>query len=979
MFFVGGVRAWCLLLAGLAFGAAAAAVPLVPDASAGDYPLGRYLDLFEDGSAQLRIEDVAAPENAGRFASVAGQGMNYGFRRSALWFRVQVDFSRGGPHDWVLLETHPIIDHVTFFLPDGRGGWDEVALGDARPYRERIYDHREFIVPVPRALATGPQPVTFYVREAGEGAINVDLRLSTRKALLERTNHQTFFYGLCYGALLLALIYNIALWLATREPAHPYYILFIAFTTLLFLNLDGFGLAYLWPAAPVVNAWFPQMICILMSAAMQFSRHFLDLQHTAPRLDRLIHAIAWLPLFALVLIFTSMTRQQGYVLMSGVSPVFILIMLALGIWRLRQGFAPARYFVAGWLVLLLGVTVTVVAYFRVFGMDQSPVHFARLGVVGQIALLAMALANRIALMKAENERMQRDMLANALRDPQTGLPNRHALENDLPEVVSRAQHDLRRCAVMQAHFTNIRRIGVTFGPIAGDSLLREAADRLVSLAGPGSRVFRGGEDEFVILLADVAGVPAAVACAESVLTGFLVPLSTGGLSVQLSLSLGVAVTGAARQDPLLLVRQAGLACKVAGEGGGSAYRVFTEEMGNESRRRVTLGNDLLSAIRDQQIEVRYIPSIDSRTGRCCGIEATLRWTHPVCGAVSEAELLQVAEEADQAIRLGQWIIETVCRDGKGLLRQGLEGVRVSVAVSARLFQHTGFIETLRAALAAADLPGNCLQLNVGESVLAAGVEPARERLEQCRCLGIHVSVIDIGTGKSSLACLLHLHISSVKVNGSLVGTVISDGRDAAIVKSIIAMAHHLGLRVLAENVENEAQAAFLRRCECDELQGSLFSPPLTIHEIGQYLFRERSLLPHREFVEAGQVDTILLVDDEPNILRALTRTLRRDGYHILVAGSAGEAFSLLAQHEVQLIISDQRMPGMIGTEFLSRVKELYPQTTRIVLSGYADLKTVTDAINKGAVYRFLTKPWEGDALRQEIRSALQQQRLVRNP
>lgn len=194
-------------------------------------------------------------------------------------------------------------------------------------------------------------------------------------------------------------------------------------------------------------------------------------------------------------------------------------------------------------------------------------------------------------------------------------------------------------------------------------------------------------------------------------------------------------------------------------------------------------------------------------------------------------------------------------------------------------------------------------------------------------------------------------------------------------RAIIAMGHHLGMRVVAEGVETEAQCGYLRRCHCDEFQGFYFAqaqPADAIPALLQKDFR----LALRSGDGAAQ-RTLLLLDDEENILRALVRVLRRDGYQILCARTAAEAFSMLALQEVQVILSDQRMPGMSGTEFLSQVKLMYPRTVRIVLSGYTDLASVTDAVNRGAIYKFLTKPWDADALRAQVEEAFRRFDLER--
>ena len=193
-----------------------------------------------------------------------------------------------------------------------------------------------------------------------------------------------------------------------------------------------------------------------------------------------------------------------------------------------------------------------------------------------------------------------------------------------------------------------------------------------------------------------------------------------------------------------------------------------------------------------------------------------------------------------------------------------------------------------------------------------------------------------------------------------------------MVATIIAMAHNLGLKTIAEGVETAAELAWLRAHRCDEIQGYHFSRPLPADEYALLLREQRTLAPAAGGGEEA-ARTLLLVDDEPNVMAALRRQLRTEGYRILIANSAREGLELLALNTVQVILCDQRMPEMTGTEFFFRVKQLHPDTVRIILSGYTELQSVTDAINQGAIYKFLTKPWDDEALRETVRQAFRMQ------
>lgn len=263
-----------------------------------------------------------------------------------------------------------------------------------------------------------------------------------------------------------------------------------------------------------------------------------------------------------------------------------------------------------------------------------------------------------------------------------------------------------------------------------------------------------------------------------------------------------------------------------------------------------------------------------------------------------------------------------------------------------------------------DIP---LDLEITESLFMDDMDTHTQRLREIRGLGVHLAIDDFGTGYSSLASLKRFPIDYLRIDQGFVREATSAPDAAAICTAIIDLAHNLKLKVIAEGVETAAQMGYLQRKRCDEIQGYPFSKPLPTEEFGRMLADGRTLEIPKAPDEA--IRRILVVDDEPIILASTRHLLRREGYEILTAQNAREGFELLAQHEVQVILSDQCMPEMSGTEFLSRARELYPDTIRIVLSGYTDLESISDPISRGAIYKFLNKPWDDDLLRDNIREA----------
>ncbi|HLT13865.1 MAG TPA: EAL domain-containing protein, partial [Marinobacter sp.] len=420
-----------------------------------------------------------------------------------------------------------------------------------------------------------------------------------------------------------------------------------------------------------------------------------------------------------------------------------------------------------------------------------------------------------------------------------------------------------------------------------------------------------------------------------------------------------------------LIQQADLAMYQAKQLGRNTWQWFSEKMNTEANYRVKLRNQLQDAIDNEALTLFYQPVIDSRSGQAKSVEALVRWEHPEHGLVSPGDFIPLAEDTGQIIPLGKWVLNQACRDMMRLHAAGFRDSSVAVNVSPIQIRKAGFVEVVQDALRASGLPPAALELEVVESTVLYDTDQVIKTLYELRDMGVRIAIDDFGTGFSSLSYIKLMPANKIKIDRSFIKDVIQNRSDAAITQGVISMAHHLSLEVVAEGVETEAHAAFLRRHQCDLLQGYAFARPMPYDNLVEYMNLHGSRRDHSGQAPAKGEKTLLLLDDEANILRALTRVLRKDGYRILSTTSVNEAFSLLAENEVQVIISDQRMPEMSGTDFLSEVKAIHPDTVRIVLSGYTDLKSVTEAINQGAIYKFLTKPWDDQQIRDHIKQAFQ--------
>lgn len=565
----------------------------------------------------------------------------------------------------------------------------------------------------------------------------------------------------------------------------------------------------------------------------------------------------------------------------------------------------------------------------------------------------------------------------ATHDAVTALPRYAAgSEAKLEVMLQRARDQGNRLILLLVDLDSFNSVNDTMGFATGDAALRQVADRLRDQAGVNAEVMRYAGDEFLVAIedADVTTDLLRIATAYCERIAEPMPISSTA-TLYLTASVGASAFPDCGQTILELIRQADIATNRAKRSGRNGALVFGNELRETLDDRLALGSRMRDALTRGEFLLHYQPQVDAQDGTVVGLEALVRWDSPEFGLLPPRRFIPVAEDSGMILQLGAWVLRSACRQMRQWMDAGLTGFIVSVNVSAAQMQRPTFVEDVRKTIEETGIDPGTLELELTESVLMDNAERAVGLMHELKKLGVRLALDDFGVGYSSLSYLRRFPLDKLKIDQSFICDITQDGNDAALVRAIIAMGHHLGMRVVAEGVETAAQYGYLKRNHCDEFQGYYFSRPLAAVDIPE-LLRRRYLMPLGPGEDiAGR--TLLVLDDEENIRRSLIRLLRRDGYRILDAGNAAEAFELLATHRVQVILSDQRMPGISGTEFLSQVKEMYPDTVRMVLSGFTDLSSVTEAINRGAIYKFLTKPWDDDALRAQVLEAFRRQEQLR--
>lgn len=562
----------------------------------------------------------------------------------------------------------------------------------------------------------------------------------------------------------------------------------------------------------------------------------------------------------------------------------------------------------------------------------------------------------------------------ALYDPGSGLPNRALLIDRLEQALPDAS---RRADILAVLLLEIGPPQPAAGPdnTAEIAILKALAERLLACLKAGDTLAHPAGNQFAFLIKEIDQPSHLVDLCEEIYQAVSAAYSTLTPTASLTFHIGIALYPQDGGDAATLMASANAALQRAKSSGGNPYQFYDDMLNQCMIECQALETALRLALASDAMELHYQPQMALQSGKIVGVEAFLCCRHAETGVVSALQRHMITDESDIGATINGWILRQACQDMRCWVEAGVSIPRISINISEKQFSDPQL--TLYAEQALTDMQTEVckITLEITENALMQDTAAAEKTLGKLRLLGFNLALDDFGSEFSSLSYLKRFPLDYVKLGESINRDAVNGAGTASLSDALISMAHSLGIKVMAKEVETEAQCEYLRQHLCDEIQGQVFSAPVAAPEIAR-MWQENRRLPDHLLWLQQPARTLLLVDDESNILSALKRLLRRDGYHILTANSGQEGLDVLTQNKVDVIVSDQRMPGMMGVEFLRIAKSLYPETVRIVLSGYTELQSVTDAINEGAVYRFLTKPWEDQQLSGHIAEAFRHKEMA---
>jgi diguanylate cyclase (GGDEF)-like protein/PAS domain S-box-containing protein len=475
--------------------------------------------------------------------------------------------------------------------------------------------------------------------------------------------------------------------------------------------------------------------------------------------------------------------------------------------------------------------------FRVLRDGQKVKHvFAR----GHVTRAEDGSARRMSsVLQDVTERKEQEDRIRFLADHDelTELPNRSLFRQAVTKALQRAERSGKMLSILFFDLDRFKNINDSLGHDAGDEVLRAVAERLTACVRKIDVVARFGGDEFAVLTEGLTAEDQASTVARKILEVLSKPMILAGRQYRPAASIGISTYPTDGRDVQSLLKNADIAMYRAKEEGRGTFQFYSEQLNTHSVQRLEFESNLSNALNNREFVLYYQPKVDLATGRITGLEALIRWISPQLGFVPPGDFISIAEETGLIVPIGRWVAQTACVQNRAWQKGGLPQLRIAINISARQMADKGLVAFMAETIRMTGLTVESLELEITESAVMSNQEHAEKVLNELKALGFHLTMDDFGTGYSSLAYLKRFPFDSVKIDQSFVRGIPESKDDEAIVEAIIAMAHSLQLKVVAEGVETKEQFEFLRSLGCDQIQGYYFSKPIPANEIVMLLYK----------------------------------------------------------------------------------------------------------------------------------------------
>jgi diguanylate cyclase (GGDEF)-like protein len=526
--------------------------------------------------------------------------------------------------------------------------------------------------------------------------------------------------------------------------------------------------------------------------------------------------------YALTLILVLLFSGIRILLDSYLGPVYLLLnLIAVIIASYVGGFGPG--------IIATALSMLVVEYFY---PQNNALHLAIFFLAG----LLISILNSLRVYAEDQEKRQGQVIEHQhYHDSLTNLPNMNYLNEILQESIAEAEVEKAKLAILHLNLDRFKSINETFSHTTGDMALKIVAQRLQQLSRFTDLVVRSGSDEFVILMRGEVDRELVVMEVKRILKSFDEPVVTGQYRLPLSVGIGIAMYPDDGKNPSELLSKANAAVQAAKKRGRRNFQFYNKRFNLSSPQRIELEDDLRNALKNEQLENHYQPIVSFNRGDLQSVEVLLRWEHPTRGLLLPYDFIDLAEDLGVLLEITEWSVKEACRQNVERVNLGYPELVLSINLSTRQFCDREFLERILKALKDSRMKPDLLQLEITETAAMDNITATMEHLLMLKEEGIRVAIDDFGTGYSSLSYLKNLSADTLKIDKSFVKDFVSAKKDGAIVQAVIALGHSLGMKVVAEGVEQADQLLKLKELNCDAVQGYVVSRPFSESNLRKWL------------------------------------------------------------------------------------------------------------------------------------------------
>lgn len=820
-----------------------------------EYAIGRKLHVLVDTSNSLRIDDILSASSE-RWSKSSVDVPGFGFSNGSFWAYFDVENVNDSEKEWLLEFSDSSADRIQLYVVKNGRAIRRYDVGTDRPFSNRPIRHRNFVFPL---QFQADEKARIYLQVQSENSVKFPLTLWTERQLLESDQLYLLAQGFYYGAMMVMAIYNLFVFFSIRDRAYIFYVLYVISFSLFQLSTQGLAYQYLWPEAvswsKVSGVFLPSLTLVFVSI---FIMDFLALRKHARKLYYVLQ---------LSVIVAAISAVASFVVPYGLMVKFIALFsgfvcvvgLTAGFYLWHQGHIIARFFSIAFMCLFLGVLMLVLNRLGILPHNFMTERGAQIGAILEVFLLSLALAERINREKrkryraqkialeelAGKEKVEGQLTYQSLHDPLIGCPNRTLLKRRVEALIKDTPD--RPFAVLLVQMTRFHEINNTLGHQNGDEILKRVSRRLAMVVNEVDTVIVIDENDhqdggyavlegvsFCIIL-DLSGrendgtnFEMIEQTSTKLLQALSYPFEFKGMTLEVSANVGVSIFPEHGDEIHVLLQHAHVAVEMAHKGNDFVV-VYSSDVDPYSARRLVLVGELRSAIMKDELQLYYQPQLDLAINAVVGAEALLRWVHPEHGFIPPDEFVLVAEQTGLIKPLTEWVLDNAIRQTADFMRRGYH-LKVSVNLSAKNLQERDLVSQLLMLLDRYDLPPSYLVLEITETAMMFDPNRALETLRRINECGIGLSIDDFGTGYSSLSYLKQLPVNEIKIDRSFVMEMSSGSDDEVIVNTTLRMSHSLGLKVVAEGVEDKEVLKTLREMGCDFAQGYYFSRPIPPEE-----------------------------------------------------------------------------------------------------------------------------------------------------